>query len=298
MIIQKSTLKETIFQTILKSVFGLISIITIYPFLNILARSLSTGKELVGKSVFIVPVMATLENYKAIFLNSMLSNALMMSLLRTSIGTLCHLIVVGFAAYACSKRGLKGKRLFMLYFMIPMYFSGGLLPSYILINSLHLRNNFLVYILPGMFSTFNFLIMVTYFRSLPDSFEESAIIDGASYLKVFFKIILPLSAPIIATITLFAAVSHWNSYFDTLIYVSNLKLYTLQPILYSIIREAQASAILEQAKYGMSGERKTTVTSESIRMATMCFTIIPILCVYPFLQKYFIKGVMIGGIKG
>ena len=173
-----------------------------------------------------------------------------------------------------------------------------LVPTYMLITTLKLTNNFLVYILPGMFSTFNFLLMLTYFKQIPNTYEEAARIDGASDLTILFKIMLPLSAPIIATIALFVAVGQWNSWFDALLYVTRQKLFPIQMVLQNILKSTQGEAIMQQAKYGMTSRKDVTITSESIKMATLCFAIFPIVIVYPFLQKYFVKGIMIGGIKG
>lgn len=167
-----------------------------------------------------------------------------------------------------------------------------------LIRTLGLMNNLLVYILPGLFNAFHLLILTTYFKHLPQDYEEAAKIDGASDLTVFFRIVLPLSAPIIATVALFSAVGHWNSWFDALLYVTRSRLLPLQMVLQMIIRGAQTVQLMTRAQYGMAEAKSASFTVESVRAATICFAVIPILCVYPFLQQYFVKGIMIGGLKG
>lgn len=289
---------EIVFQTaafIMMSVFGCF---TIYPFLNVLAKSLSTGTAMAGIKVGILPVKPTLQNYQILFQDRNLVNALLLSTARTVLGTMFQLTATALCAYALSKSLLRGRRFFIFFFLLPMYFSGGLLPSYILIRNLGLMNNLLVYILPGLFSTFNFLILLTNFKQIPPSYEESAKMDGASDFMVFFTIMIPLSGPIIATTALFCAVAHWNSWLDAMLYMTNTKLYTMQPVLQTIIKDQAATLLMDRARYGLRQESEVTFTLDSIKMATLFFTIVPMLFMYPFLQKYFVKGVMIGGIKG
>lgn len=289
---------EWIFQTVLAAIMIMFSVLMIYPFLNIFAKSLSTGSAMIGKTVYILPVSPTLNNYWAIFNNSLLIQSLLVSVARTVVGTMFHLVITGAAAYACSKKRLKGRYFLTVFFLIPMYFGGGLLPGYILITKLGLMNSFWVYIFPGMFSTFNFLVMMTYFRQLPESIEESARIDGANDFQIFTRIVIPVSTPIIATIALLVAVGHWNSWFDAVLYVNTAKLQPVQAVLQQIIQGTQTTTLLRNAQYGTTSANTNTFTTQSITMATLCFTVFPILFVYPFLQKYFVKGIMIGGVKG
>ena len=287
---------EAIYQSILSLLLLLFTFTMIYPFLNIFAKSLSTGTAMIGKTVGLIPIQPTLKNYQIIFHDPLLTRALLVTIARTFAGSALHIIVVGAAAYGCSKKHLKGRMFIVIFFMIPMYFSGGLLPNYILIKNLHLMNNFLVYILPGMFNTFNFLVMMTYFRQLPESIEESAKIDGASDFHIFTRIVIPVSTPIIATILLFVAVGQWNSWFDAILYVNKAKLQPVQAVLQNIISGSQE--LLQNAQWGTKRASAVTYTTQSITMATLCFTVFPILLVYPFLQKYFVKGIMIGSVKG
>lgn len=188
----------------------------------------------------------------------------------------------------------------MVFLIIPMYFGSGLIPSYVNIVRLGLFNKFWVYIFPGMFSAFNFLLVMSYITQLPASYEESAMIDGASYPYILTRIILPLSAPVLATVALFSAVGHWNSWFDALMYVNKFDLQPLQSVLQTIIRNNSLENIIRKAQYSAASvdDMIDNFTSETIQCATMIFTVVPILIVYPFLQRYFVTGITLGGIKG
>lgn len=268
--------------------------LTLYPFIYVLAYSLSDGTASSSRIITILPRNPTMENYYAVFSNNLIINAFGISVARTVSGTILHLMVTGLAAYAISKNDLYGRKILMFYFMIPMFVAGGLIPSYILINKLHLMNNFLVYILPGMFSTFNMIIVSTYLRGLPESLEESAKLDGAGDMKIFLWIVVPLSVPVFVTIALFVGVAQWNAWFDAFLYMTNTKLHPLQTLLYKIMFEAQAKDFQQMVQ--MSQE-KTNVTPEAIKMSTLIVSVVPAICVYPFLQKYFVKGVTMGAVK-
>ncbi|MFD2330440.1 carbohydrate ABC transporter permease [Cohnella sp. GCM10020058] len=268
--------------------------VTIYPFLYVLAYSFSDGTTSASRIITFLPSRPTLENYKAVFSNNLILNAFGISVARTLSGTLLHLTVTGIAAYAISKDDLYGKKGLMLYFMIPMFVAGGLIPSYILINKLHLMNSFWVYILPGMFSTFHLIIISTFLRGLPESLEESARIDGAGDLTIFMKIVVPLSVPVFITIALFVGVAQWNSWFDAFLYMTDTRLHPLQTLLYKIMFEAQAKDFQQMA---LMSQGKSNVTPEAIKMSTLIVSVVPAVCVYPFLQKYFVKGVTMGAVK-
>ncbi|MFC3800077.1 carbohydrate ABC transporter permease [Cohnella sp. GCM10012308] len=268
--------------------------VTIYPFLYVLAYSFSDGTSSASRIITFLPDHPTLENYKAVFSNDLILNAFGISVARTLSGTLLHLTVTGIAAYAISKDDLYGKKGLMLYFMIPMFVAGGLIPSYILINKLHLMNSFWVYILPGMFSTFHLIIISTFLRGLPESLEESARIDGAGELTIFMKVVVPLSVPVFITIALFVGVAQWNSWFDAFLYMTDTRLHPLQTLLYKIMFEAQAKDFQQMA---LMSQGKSNVTPEAIKMSTLIVSVVPAVCVYPFLQKYFVKGVTMGAVK-
>ena len=276
----------------------LLAFVTLYPFLNSLAISLNKADDTALGGITIYPRKFTIDNYKIIFSNPTLFRAYIITISRTLIGAASSVLATAMFAFGMSKSYLKGKKFYMTMCIITMYFNGGLIPSYMLIRTLGLTNNFLVYIIPNLVSVFNMIIMRTFFRSIPEAIEESAKIDGASLFRIFFKIIFPLSTPIIATIALFNGVFHWNSWFDAAIYITDQKLKPVQSILVSVINASRFQEAL--AKAGAAAEhlgRMNKINSRSLTMATMVTTVIPIIMVYPFLQKYFIKGIMIGSVK-
>lgn len=276
----------------------------LYPFLNSVAISLNDANDTTRGGITIFPRIFTLRNYELIFTNPKIYDAYFITISRTVIGTITALFFTSILAYGLSHTNLKGRTFYIILCIIPMYFGGGLIPTYFLIRSMKLINNFWVYIIPGFVGIWNMLLMKTYFQGLPISLEESARIDGASYLTIFFKIILPISTPIIATIALFVGVGQWNSWFDAAIYVTKQNLKPMQNVLLSIISEAKFAESLAQSASNAGGALNANigkgmkVNVRSITMATMFVTILPIIMVYPFLQRYFVKGIMIGSIKG
>jgi len=229
--------------------------------------------------------------------NPALYNAFLITVLRTIVGTFGTVLITGMMAFALSKRYLKGRKFYMILCVITMYFSGGLIPTFMVIRSLNLLDSFWVYILPNLVNVWYLIIMRTYFRSLPESVEESARIDGASTFRLFFSIVLPISAPIIATIALFSGVMQWNAWFDAAIYVRSESLRPLQTVLNSLINSSRAAEEIAKIGIAAGALRQNVINSRSITMATMIVTIVPIIMVYPFIQKYFAGGMMIGSIK-
>lgn len=296
--VEKKKIDNMPLQIVLIIIFSLFCVTTIYPFWNIFVKSFTPGEILMTTNITLLPVEPTLQNYTVIFSDPMLINALAVSFSRTVIGTVLNLLVLTLAAYAMSKKDLRGRKIIMVFLLVPMYLGAGMIPGYVNMVDLGLLNKFAVYILPGLFSGFNFLLVTSFISQLPKGFEESAQIDGASHFTIYTRIILPLSKPILATIGLFSAVGHWNSWFDSMLYVNKSSLFTLQFVLQNIIKQNSFEVLAQKAKYGDTAALyKYNFTSESISMATMIFTIIPILLVYPFLQKYFVQGVTLGGIK-
>lgn len=277
----------------------LLAAVTLYPVLNSLAISLNDANDTARGGVGLWPRKFTIQNYVIITKNKLLYHAYLITILRTAIGASLSVLATGMLAYGLSKSELMGRKVYMGLCIITMYFSGGLIPSYLLIKSLHLTNNFLVYIIPNLISVWNMIIMITFFKGLPDSVEESAKIDGAGYFTIFLKIIIPVSAPIIATIGLFNAVFQWNSWFDASIYITKQNLKPVQSILISIISSSKfAEEISKAGAAATQLSRMNMVNVRSVTMATMIVTIVPIIMIYPFLQKYFVKGIMIGSVKG
>lgn len=272
------------------------SMLAIYPFLFCLNYSLSNSLAASVENPYFWPVGATLENYRVVFSDSYIVPAFVISLLRTVGGIVYTLIVTGLASYAISKRKLPGNKIITYVLLIPMYVSGGMIASYVNIYQLGLINNFFVYILPGGFVTFYMLVMRTYFDSLPASIEESARIDGAKETTIFFRVVLPLSMPIVATIALFAGVGQWNSWFDAMVYVPNRRLQPIQMLLQNVLMSNSPTDFKMKAEMSRTG--RVQVSLQTIQMATLIVTTIPIVLVYPFLQKYFVKGMFIGAVKG
>lgn len=288
-----------IFKIINAILLCVIVFIMIFPYLNVLAYAFndSVDSQLGGITLF--PRKFTLDNFRILFQNPDLPNAIIVSILRVSIGTIFALIVQYSCAYAFTLKDLKGKKYFLIFLMIPMYFGGGLIPVYLLYSKMGLINNFLVYVLPVSFSLYNMVIIRTYLYTIPDSLRESAMLDGANELVILAKIYVPMSLPIIAVMALWTAVGYWNDWTTTLYFVTNHKLYTLQYILMRILKEGEdiARMVQESLIQGRGAVVRARVTPQAIRNAEIIFTTLPIVILYPFLQKYFVKGVTLGAVK-
>lgn len=268
-------------------------IIMLYPFIYVLCYSLSEPLRLKG-GLLIFPEGLNISSYILCFKYPDIVSSIFISVARTAIGPVMMLFITSMAAYVITKNDFVGVRFFRKFFVFTMYFSGGLIPTYLLIKSMHLTNNFLVYILPGLISAFSLILIKTYIESLPKELEESAFVDGANEMVIFFRIILPNCIPIVAAIILFGAINHWNSLMDNLLYNSmNRKLYTLQYVLFNLFNTQTQS--IEQAKtqFGYN-----VVNAETLKMSLTVISIIPILIIYPFVQRYFTSGLMVGAVKG
>lgn len=281
-------------------VMAVVFVTTLYPFLNSLAISLNQANDTTLGGITVYPRKFTLENYKNILQNPTIWKAYGITFARTIIGTIGGLLVTGSLAFALSRKNYIGRKYFTVFCLIPMYFGGGLIPTYFLIKTLGFMNTFWVYIIPLLINIWNMILMRSYFRSIPDALEESARIDGANYFTVFFRIYWPVSTPIIATIALYFAVQHWNDWYTTFVYIQDPDLRPMTNVLLSIINEAKfaeemASLGVTDAGNAMMGK---TTNVRSITMAAMIVSILPIVIIYPFLQRFFIKGIMIGSIKG
>ncbi|WP_300683730.1 carbohydrate ABC transporter permease [Acutalibacter sp. 1XD8-36] len=274
---------------------------TLYPFLNSLAISFNHADDTILGGITIYPRVPTIANYRQIFTNPTIWKAYGITFARTIIGAAGGLVVTGAMAFGLSRKNLVFRKFYTFFCLIPMYFGGGLIPTYFLIQTLGLRNNFLVYIIPNLVNIWNMILMRSYFQSVPDALEESSRIDGANYITIFFKIYWPVSTPIIATIALYFGVYHWNDWFMPNIYITNTDLKPMTSVLLSIISEAAFAERMAAAGAGAfvgdaSKGKQTNV--RSITMATMITSIVPIVAIYPFLQRYFLKGIMVGSIKG
>lgn len=270
--------------------------ICIYPIWYVVVNSFNDAKDAMMGGIYWWPRKFSLENYKAVFEDNKVLQAFKVTIAKTILGTSINVFFTAMVAYPLSKKYLVGRKFYMALGTITMFFSGGLIPTFILFKKLHLLNNFLVYIIPAAFNFFNLLIFCNFFREIPSSLEESARIDGANDWKIFYRIILPLSKPVLATITLFAGVGQWNDYFNGVMFITdNVRLEPIQTYLYRLVAEVQSN----QMASAMSASNITAsdTTSTSIKLAAMVITTLPICCVYPFLQKYFVKGMLIGAVK-
>lgn len=276
----------------------LLSFTILFPFWRIVMLSLNEGIDSMRGGIYFWPRIFTWDNYKVIFARPDIVNAYEVTIFRTVIGTLLSVFLMSLMAYGLSKRHLRGRRLINVMVLFTMFFSGGLIPTYLLLKDLHLLNSIWVYIIPALYSAWNLILFRTFFQQLPSALEESAKIDGANDLLIYFRLIVPLSMPIFATISLFVAVGHWNDWFSGTVFVRDPKLVPLQTLLMSIIRENDSGRLIAGGVANLSSESVKTVTSYSVKMATLVATVLPIIMLYPFLQKYFVKGVMVGSIKG
>lgn len=275
-----------------------IILITLYPFWYCIIGSFNEGLDYMRGGVYLWPRKFSLNNYRIVLSDSAILHAYIITIARTIIGTVLTLLVTALFAYAFSRDYLMGRNIYAALGIITMYFSGGMIPTYLTIKMLGLLDNFWVYILPGLFGFYNALIFNAFFKGIPQSLFDSAKIDGAGEYRVFFNIVIPLSTPVLATIALFVAVGHWNSYFDAMLYTTKEELQPIQLYLMKIIRTKAGAAQQAQAGAASLHIEQNAVTSTTMQYATMMITIIPIIIVYPFLQNYFVKGLLIGSIKG
>lgn len=265
----------------------------LYPFLNVLAYSLSGYNAVLSQKVTFYPIDFNLSAYRQILGRTQIWISMRTTVLVTLMGTATSLLLTLFAAYALSRDYLPGKKIFSGLILFTMYFSGGMIPTFLVVKGLHMYDTLSALFVPQAVNVFNFIVMRTFFRELPKSLEEAAKIDGASEIQVMTRIVLPLSMPIMATMALFYAVGYWNSYFEALLYIQDPDKYTLQLRLRSLLFGEE----LNTSGRSLEGVG-TEVMSQSLKMATVAVSTIPILIVYPWLQKYFVKGVMLGSIKG
>jgi putative aldouronate transport system permease protein len=295
----RSRKKITLFDVILYLFMIYVMVITLYPFLNVLAISLNDSLDTVKGGIYLIPRKFTLQNYKEIFGYSNLERAFMMSVLRTVTGTLTGVASCCMLAYTISREDFVFRKHTTILFVLTMYVSGGLIPEYMLIKNLGLIGKFSVYILPGLISTFNVIVIRSFIDGIPISLQESARIDGANDFVIFYKIIMPLCIPVIATISLFIAVGQWNSWFDTYLYASGRQnLSTLQFELVKILQNTSASVGQNASRIDPNGNMiRNFVSPQSIRMAITIVATVPILLVYPFIQKYFVTGLTLGAVK-
>ncbi len=273
----------------------IICFISLYPVWYTIVVSLNDSSDTLRGGIYFFMRKFTLESYKTVFQDHSIIKAFGVTIARTLIGTVSSVLFTAMVAYAMSKKHILGHKIYMIFGTITMFFGGGLIPTFILYKNIGLYDSFWVYIIPHLFNFYNMIIFMAFFREMPVALEESAKLDGANDLLIFFKIILPLSMPVVATIALFNGVWHWNDYFTGVMFVNKAELQPIQTFLYRIVASASASKAVVSLPAGVSAQQ---VSSQSVRLATMVITTLPIVCVYPFLQKYFVKGMLIGSVKG
>lgn len=293
----QQTTKDSIFSAINYFILVLIAIVTIFPFLDVILTSITPTEEIVknAKSLIAFPHHPTISHYVYILEgNSSILRAMMVTIFRTVVGTVLSLIVTALTAYPLSKNYLPGGKVLMKIFFFTMIFNGGMIPTFLVVRSLGLTDTLWAFILPCLLNVYNMIIMRTFFKSIPAELEEAARIDGCSEFKILLKIILPVSLPAMASIGLFYAVAHWNSFFDAVLYITDRNLWPLQ----TLLREILLSTSVSELQLGGGSMSEATPPSNAVISATIMISTLPIICVYPFLQKHFVKGVMIGSVKG
>ncbi|TLQ49014.1 carbohydrate ABC transporter permease [Ruoffia tabacinasalis] len=287
----KKDVDSRLFNVINIIVLSLFTIIIVIPLWNVLISSFASGQALAKGSFVFWPDELSLENYKVVFRDSSMIRAFVISISKTVIGVVTHVFFCAMMAYAMSKANLKGRKLYSAMGITTMFFSGGMIPMYLLIRELGMLNSFWVYIIPALLSYYDVIILMNFFRSVPASLEESAMIDGAGHWKIFLRIFLPLSKPALATIALFNGVNQWNDFMTARIYITDKSLYPLQMKLYEIIVQSQTQGMQN------IGTAVAQSTTKGVQLATIVVTTIPILLIYPLLQKHFISGMMVGAVK-
>ncbi len=290
----KKTASDRVFDLVVYVLLALVSIVMIYPFLNVLAIAMSDYSGYLENPMMIFPKNFTLDAVKEVFRNPLVLSGYGNTIFITLVGTLLDLVLLTLVAYPLSRSGFRGKKIFMSLIIFTMLFNGGLIPNFYLIRSLHLLDTRWALIFPRLLSAFNIILLINFFQSLPVSLLEAAKLDGAGEWKVLYQIVLPLSKPIMATLALFVAVGYWNSFFEAIMYIRATDRWTLQLVLREIVMSSNTQMLQTGGNLAELGK----TTSESLKYATLIVAIVPIMCVYPFLQKYFTQGVMVGAVKG
>ena len=297
----KTSKGDRTFQVINILIFDIFAIICAYPFYYLIINSISANDLSASGKVNFLPHGFQLENYVKVFQLNGLGTAAMVSLGRTVIGTICTVLASVYLGFMFTQQRMWHRKLWYRFMVITMYFNAGLIPMYMTMKTLHLTNSFWVYIIPAIVQPFNIIMAKTYVESIPPALQEAAEIDGAGTMTVFAKVILPTCKPIMATIAIWSAVGQWNSFQDTLIYITDQKLYSLQYLLYTYLNQASSLATMVQQSGGnvsAVANLATQQTPTSIRMTISVIVVLPILFVYPIFQKSFVKGIMIGSVKG
>lgn len=293
--------KDRIFTVVNYILFGLFTIICIYPFYYLVINTISANDLSAAGEINLIPKGIHFENYKSLIVLRGLLRATIISFSKMIIGTALTVVGSAFLGFMFTQDKMWKRKFWYRFVIITMYFNAGLIPMFLTMKNLHLTNTFWVYVIPTIVQPFSIILVKTYVESIPKELQEAAQIDGAGIIMIFLKIILPACTPILATVAIFAAVNQWNSYQDTLIYVTEQKLYSLQYLLYTYINQANSLAAMVKNSSGTalsSSVMATRETGTSIRMTVSVIVVLPILCIYPLFQRFFVKGIMIGAVKG
>ncbi len=297
---KKKTSGDIVFHICNYTLFLLFTLVCVYPFYYLIINTISSNELSANGQITLLPRELHLNNYAEVFRLNGLSAAFGISVARTVLGTAGTVMVSAFLGYMFTQKKMWKRKFWYRFLVITMYFNAGIIPMFITMKMLHLLNSFWVYVIPALVQPYNIILVKTYVESIPASMEEAAEIDGAGVLQRFVKVILPLCVPILATIAIFSAVGQWNAFNDTLMYVTDQKLYSLQYLLYTYLNQASSLArmIKSSGIANMTASLATQQTPSSIRMTVSVIVVLPILCIYPFFQRYFVKGIMIGAVKG
>jgi putative aldouronate transport system permease protein len=274
------------------ALLALVALVTVLPFIHVVAGSFTTNAELAAKKFILIPTVWSLDAYRFIFSTSTLFRAMTVSIGTTLVGTLLSMLLTSLMAYGLSRRDLDGRRVIMFLVVFTMLFNGGMIPTFLVVKELGLIDTYAALILPSAIAAFNLIILKNFFQNIPDGLEESAKIDGCSDFGILFRIVLPLSMPAIATISLFYAVTYWNTYMSAILYLNKSEMWPIQVLLRQIV------VLASGMDYSSSLDSEVPPPEQSVKMAVIVVATLPILLVYPFLQKHFAKGAMLGSIKG
>lgn len=296
--LNKSSLENFIFNLINGLIMLFVIVVMLYPFWNTVAVSFNDAQDTLRGGIKLFPRVFSTYSYQSVFKNKLMVTAAVNSVLRTFLSTALGILIGSMIAYVLSRKELVGRKFITGYFLVTMYISAGLIPTYFLIKNLGMLNNFAVYVVPGLVSVYNIIVIKSFIQALPDSLTEAAMVDGADHFRCYWQIILPCCKPVLATVGLWCAVGAWNQWFDTFLYCSSTEdLTTLQYEMMKLLSSAMQSGRDLSSIYGNGQQVANTITPTSIRAAVTIVASVPILIVYPFMQKYFVKGVTLGATK-
>ena len=293
---RENKIKRNAGEQILQAII-LLCLAILLPCLNVLVLSFNDGKDAARGGIWFWPRQLTLDNFREVFKDGSIMGAYGISIARTVIGTFLSLMVTTLAGYALKQKDLPGRTVLTMLITFTMLFDGGMIPKYIQYKNLHLLNSFWVYVVPSLVSVTYLLMVRTFFEGIPDSLEESAKLDGCGFFKIYTKIMMPLSKPVIAVVGLYTAVNHWNDWFSGAFYMSDTAKWPVQTVLQNMLTKAMNAQQNVETVAQALAQNAATTTSDSLKMAAVVVTTVPILCVYPFIQKYFAQGSMIGAVK-